>query len=707
MNIKTKILLPLSLLIAISYIILGYRMLSNSYTTHFENLKQKEILLVDNGAKFVDNYLQSKIDIISSLSSKALHFDRETNLEDLRQIINLSKDAGGFGSVYIGFEQDGFMTRWSGRDTTPAIDKYDPRSRPWYKSAKDAKSTGFTAPYIDDATKKLTISLYSPIIKNNQFIGVVGSDIFIDEIVATVLNINIEDYGFAYLVDQNGTILVHKDTTKTGKQSKAFEKMSNDKTNFAEITQEDQEKLVAYASIKAANWNLNVEIDKNRAFEPIYTELRSIVLIAVLFLAATIIGFYFFITKILAPLDKFQVGLLSFFGYLNQETKTIDKLDESSTDEFGSMAKIVNENIQRTKALLDADQQLMDEAKTVINRVKNGWYSQHIEASTQNDSLNAFKNDVNNMITATKKHFTDINLVLEQYTNYDYTKELVLNDIEKEGVLETLIIGINKLRDSINGMLSQNKQTGMTLQSSAHNLMNNVDLLSTSSNNAAASLEETASALEEITSTISSNTHNVLSMSNYAQQLISSAKDGEVLANQTNTSMDEINTHIHNINESISVIDQIAFQTNILSLNAAVEAATAGEAGKGFAVVAQEVRNLASRSSEAANEIKHLVENATSKANTGKDIANQMITGYDNLNQNITKTIDLIKDIETSSKEQQSGITQINNAVTTLDSQTQQNAAVASKTQTIATSTLDLATAVVEETKKKKFQEIE
>ena len=78
--------------------------------------------------------------------------------------------------------------------------------------------------------------------------------------------------------------------------------------------------------------------------------------------------------------------------------------------------------------------------------------------------------------------------------------------------------------------------------------------------------------------------------------------------------MDEINEKVQTINESIAIIDQIAFQTNILSLNAAVEAATAGEAGKGFAVVAQEVRNLASRSAEAAKEITELVVSASIKA---------------------------------------------------------------------------------------------
>ncbi|MFX4232112.1 methyl-accepting chemotaxis protein, partial [Aliarcobacter butzleri] len=92
------------------------------------------------------------------------------------------------------------------------------------------------------------------------------------------------------------------------------------------------------------------------------------------------------------------------------------------------------------------------------------------------------------------------------------------------------------------------------------------------------------------------------------------------------------NNQVNLINEAIGVIDNIAFQTNILSLNAAVEAATAGEAGKGFAVVAGEVRNLASRSAEAAREIKTIVENATSKANQGKSIATNMIEGYKELN---------------------------------------------------------------------------
>ncbi|MDN5108500.1 methyl-accepting chemotaxis protein, partial [Aliarcobacter butzleri] len=131
--------------------------------------------------------------------------------------------------------------------------------------------------------------------------------------------------------------------------------------------------------------------------------------------------------------------------------------------------------------------------------------------------------------------------------------------------------------------------------------------------------------------------------------------------------------------------------------------ATAGEAGKGFAVVAQEVRSLANRSLDVAKNIKIIVENAKDKANQGKNITNMMIEGYKELNENVTNTMNLIQNIESSSKEQLKSIEQINKAINQLDYQTQQNAQIASKTHDIALITDEIAKLVVNNANSKEF----
>jgi methyl-accepting chemotaxis protein len=437
----------------------------------------------------------------------------------------------------------------------------------------------------------------------------------------------------------------------------------------------------------------------------IYNTSKMIIIVTIIIalLGMLIIG-YMVMKDITQKLNQFKTGLISFFAYLNRESTQANLIQIESNDEFGEMAQFVNENIKRTENTINKDNELIADAKVVMARVTNGWYSQFIEKSTPNQSLEDFKNNVNTMIKSTRDRFMKVDELLETYTKNDYTRTMQMSPSdEKGGLLEKLAYGINSLQGAVTQMLIENKQNGLTLENSSNILLENVNTLNQNSNEAAAALEETAAALEEITSNISSNTTNIVKMSHLASSVTTSSNEGQKLALQTTTAMDEINKEVNAISEAITIIDQIAFQTNILSLNAAVEAATAGEAGKGFAVVAQEVRNLATRSADAANEIKKLVSNATQKANNGKQIADSMISGYTTLNENIEQTINLIKDVEMASKEQLQGIEQINDAVAQLDQQTQRNAQIASQTHDVAVDTDTIAKLVVANANEKEF----
>ena len=430
------------------------------------------------------------------------------------------------------------------------------------------------------------------------------------------------------------------------------------------------------------------------------TVIQTIITIVFVFVLLIFISFLI-ISDMTNKITNFKNGLLGFFAYLNRESINSELLEDKSKDEFGEMAKVVNQNILRTQKGIEEDRKLINETIAVLGEFEQGDLCQRLNLDVENPALAELKRVINNMGTVLETNIDNILKVLEQYSNYNY-----LNKIDQKSLKEHLLKlanGVNTLGDSITNMLVQNKSNGLTLEQSSSLLLANVDKLNLSSNEAAASLEETAAALEEITSNIRNNTENIAKMAKYSNEITKASSDGEKLANKTTLAMDEINTQVNLVNDAISVIDQIAFQTNILSLNAAVEAATAGEAGKGFAVVAQEVRNLASRSAEAAKEIKSIVEEATKKANEGKDIANEMIQGYKSLNESINSTINLISDVEMSSKEQLSGIEQINDAVNQLDQQTQQNAAISTQTNDIAITSDKIAKLIVEDANKKEF----
>ncbi len=504
--------------------------------------------------------------------------------------------------------------------------------------------------------------------------------------------------------DISDDILVFIKDYLTEFDSVSKEKISDFSNGTIVESQEMKERISKMSAVGLKLEEKIVEINKNavelrdEAYKTLDICLMILALVAiVIFLMISV-----FISNIIVnSLNSFKEGLLTFFSYLNRESDNVKILEATSKDEFGEMSKVLNENIVKTKKGIEEDRRLIDETILVLGEFEQGDLSQRLHIEVSNPALTQLKNVLNNMATNLELNINNVLNILEEYSNYKYINKISTKNLKEH--LSRLSNGVNGLGDSITKMLKDNKSNGLTLDKSSNLLLINVDKLNISSNEAASSLEETAAAIEEITSNIRNNTESIAKMANFSEKVTNSAILGEKLANETNVSMDDINAQVTAINEAISVIDQIAFQTNILSLNAAVEAATAGEAGRGFAVVAAEVRNLANRSAEAAREIKNIVELATTKANQGKSIAGNMIEGYKELNNNISQTMNLISDIQNASKEQLLGIEQINDAVNQLDQQTQQNAMVASQSHDIAVITDEIAKLIVQDADEKEF----
>jgi methyl-accepting chemotaxis protein len=383
----------------------------------------------------------------------------------------------------------------------------------------------------------------------------------------------------------------------------------------------------------------------DHSLDKIIEEIIFLSLITGLLIVAFIMGFIIFLNRnINLRIQEFQSGLLGFFSFLNRESTDIKKLDDHLNDELSTMASIINKSIEKTKVMIEEDTIFIEDVKRVVSLVEDGVMYQKIEKSSSTQSLQELKMVFNQMLDSLANNICkDTNKIqdaLIKFQDRDFSYRI-------EDPVGKTAQGLNSLAELISQMIKVSSMSSEDLSNKATILKSGMKDLNSATTQQASSIEHTAINVNNINESISE-------VSNRTKIVVDQSKD---------------------IKSVIGIISDIADQTNLLALNAAIEAARAGEHGRGFAVVADEVRQLAEKTQKSLDEI----------------------------NANVNVLVQSIVDIGGAIDKQVDNISEVNIAIKEIDQATQNNSLVTVEIDVAAKEIEEMSQAMSSEASRSRF----
>ncbi|MBI6898184.1 methyl-accepting chemotaxis protein [Pseudomonas putida] len=572
-----KILLAASLIVILAFSLFT---LYNDYLQRNAIREDLENYLAEMGESTstnIRNLFEGRIKLVENVAQNIAQYPQNTGT-----LLGQNALTSSFQTIYLG-QPDGTFTV---RPDTKMPDGYDPRVRPWYKDGLNANGPILTEPYIDMATNELVISIISTA---SRSVGVVGGDLALDGLVQIINSLDFGGMGYAFLVNDQGKILVHPDKNLVMKSLSDLFPQNTPRlsSNLTEVTLNGETRLLTFTPVKglpSANWYIGLSVDKDKAFSMLST-FRTSAVIATLVAVVIIIALLGLLIRVL--MQPLHTMTRAMSNIAEGEGDLTRRLEIHNHDEFGILGSAFNRFVERIHGSIREVSSATEQVNEVALRV----------ISASNSSMS--------------------------------------NSDEQSNRTNSVAAAINQL-----GAAAQ-EIAGNAAQASQH------------ASSARLLAEEGQQVVQR----------NIDAMNRLSDLIVTSSEHIETLNNKT-----------VNIGQILEVITSISQQTNLLALNAAIEAARAGEAGRGFAVVADEVRNLAHRTQESAQQVQTMIEElqvgARESVDTmgqsqrhsqdSMDIANQAGERLGSVTQRIGEIDGMNQSVATATEEQTAVVDSIN-----------------------------------------------